>query len=372
MMPTFPRSPLSFRTVGFPQYGCKAGFPSGAFLSDQRLKPAPGMRRLTSSLRPPSRVSWSRRFSRTAPGQELDNAPPWWATTPPPQRPSLGSGLFCPGPSSLNRPHPPHSRAHPDFTAWRLIRDAFAVRERLGDPRVVPSFRCSFLPDMPPSPTTESPTSIFSRTSMPPPARHSQHSRNPFHAGGRFRGFTGSLPLQSARLLAPLYGSDWDTSPATGDFYFQGFNGSVFLPVAGYNYNSDWTPCMGPFLSRSFGRAAHPLSFVGFFVRSGSPFLRPDPRFAHVDARRSCQGWPSRQPCNIPPFPGHTLTASSTTAPSTTAPLGRDDDQRGARFRARINRATTLYPVGPRTRTMMQSCASVRSSEAADPFSVTA
>ena len=47
MMPTFPRSPLSFRTVSFPQYGCKAGFPSGAFLSDQRLKPAPGMRRLT-------------------------------------------------------------------------------------------------------------------------------------------------------------------------------------------------------------------------------------------------------------------------------------------------------------------------------------
>jgi hypothetical protein len=44
-----------------------------------------------------------------------------------PQGPSLRSGLFCPGPSSLNRPHPPHSRAHPDFTAWQLIRDAFAV-----------------------------------------------------------------------------------------------------------------------------------------------------------------------------------------------------------------------------------------------------
>jgi hypothetical protein len=28
--------------------------------------------------------------------------------------------------------------------------------------------------------------------------------------------------------------------------------GSVSLPVAGYNYNSDWTPCMGLFLSRSF------------------------------------------------------------------------------------------------------------------------
>src|SRR5206468_8396180 len=31
MMPTFPRSPRSFRTAGFVQYGCKAGFPSGAF-----------------------------------------------------------------------------------------------------------------------------------------------------------------------------------------------------------------------------------------------------------------------------------------------------------------------------------------------------
>ena len=34
-----------------------------------------------------------------------ETTPPWWATTPPPQRPSLGSGLFCPGPSSLNRRH---------------------------------------------------------------------------------------------------------------------------------------------------------------------------------------------------------------------------------------------------------------------------
>src|SRR5450759_4385375 len=33
-------------------------------------------------------------------------------------------------------------------------------------------------------------------------------------------------------------------SPAFGDFYFQAFNGSVSLPVAGYNYNSDWTPLL--------------------------------------------------------------------------------------------------------------------------------
>ncbi len=58
-------------------------------------------------------------------------------------------------------------------------------------------------------------------------------------------------------------------------------------------------PCMRLFLSRSSPRAANLLSFVSFFVRSQSPFLRPDPRFADVVARRSCQGWPPRQPCGM-------------------------------------------------------------------------
>src|SRR6476620_1163411 len=53
MMPTFPRSPLSFRTASFPQYGWKAGCPSGAFLGGRRLKPAPGIRHPPSSLHPP-------------------------------------------------------------------------------------------------------------------------------------------------------------------------------------------------------------------------------------------------------------------------------------------------------------------------------
>ena len=35
-------------------------------------------------------------------------------------------------PSTLNRPHPPRSRAHRNFTAQRLICDASAVREHLG------------------------------------------------------------------------------------------------------------------------------------------------------------------------------------------------------------------------------------------------
>ena len=35
---------------------------------------------------------------------------------------------------------------------------------------------------------------------------------------------------------------------------------------------------------------------IGFFVRSGIPFLRPDPQYCKAGARRSCQGWPSHQP----------------------------------------------------------------------------
>jgi hypothetical protein len=35
--------------------------------------------------------------------------------------------------------------------------------------------------------------------------------------------------------------------PANGAFYFQAFSGSVALPAAGYNYNSDWTLCWRDF-----------------------------------------------------------------------------------------------------------------------------
>src|SRR5215218_5435465 len=53
MMPTFPRSPRSFRTARFPQYGWKAGLSGGAFPDRQRLKPAPGIRLLTAGLPSP-------------------------------------------------------------------------------------------------------------------------------------------------------------------------------------------------------------------------------------------------------------------------------------------------------------------------------
>ena len=53
MMPTFPRSPRSFRTAGFPQYGWKAGLSGGAFPDRQRL-PFVLLRRGTQRDGPPA------------------------------------------------------------------------------------------------------------------------------------------------------------------------------------------------------------------------------------------------------------------------------------------------------------------------------
>src|SRR5215210_3980341 len=61
--------------------------------------------------------------------------------------------------------------------------------------------------------------------------------------GACFRGFPGSHLLRPVRLLAPLDGSD-QVSPATGGFYIQASGGSVALPVAGYDYNRNWTPLL--------------------------------------------------------------------------------------------------------------------------------
>src|SRR5262249_54383133 len=93
-------------------------------------------------------------------------------------------------------PHPPHSQAHRDFTAQRLIRDVFAVRECLGNPRAVPDFRCTFLPDMPSSTTPGSSTSISSRQQCRHgPSPKEQRLGLPtfpqsVSRGGKFRGFT--------------------------------------------------------------------------------------------------------------------------------------------------------------------------------------
>ena len=119
------------------------------------------------------------------------------------------------------------------------------MRERLGDPRVVPNFHCTFLPGMPSSPTPGSPTSICSRTSMPTCLRRlTTGSALPKLPQSVPRGlliswlhwFASATACQVAR---PPVRIRLDR-PAFGDFYFQAFNGSVSLSVAGYNYNSGW------------------------------------------------------------------------------------------------------------------------------------
>src|SRR6202043_2194808 len=109
------------------------------------------------------------------------------------------------------------------------------------------------------------------------PPRPPRHSRNPFHAGGRFRGFTGSLPLQPARLLAPLYGSDWNAQPS-GTFTSRLSTERSPSPLLDITTTATGLLVWGFFCqevsARSFSRAAYLSSFVSFFVRYESPFLR--------------------------------------------------------------------------------------------------
>ena len=144
------------------------------------------------------------------------------------------------------------------------------------------------------------------------------------------------------------------------------------LWIPGLRAGDEIAPLYGAFFVERLQReGGHSFFFpsVSLFDLEARFFV-PTRAIARVDAQRSCQGWPSRDlPGDIsalsrPYLDGFehdgTLGDGRVTIRGE-PPLGR-----------RINRATTLYPVGSRgTRTMMQSCASVtKLSEAADPFSL--
>ena len=74
-------------------------------------------------------------------------------------------------------------------------------------------------------------------------ARHSQYTRKPFSAGGEFRGYLVHTIVTACQVARPPVRIRPICS-ALGSFYFQASNGSVALPVAGYDYNSDWTPLL--------------------------------------------------------------------------------------------------------------------------------
>ena len=135
-----------------------------------------------------------------------------------PQGPSLRSGLFCPDPSTLNRPHPPLLQARRDFPALLVIPDAFAVpcgqatRKRFRAFTVCSLAACHTLRPRGSvgciHPVHSSPTALaFARVGR---ARHLSRFRFPnsppsVSCGGRlFRGFYVSHLLRPVELLAPL------------------------------------------------------------------------------------------------------------------------------------------------------------------------
>ena len=155
MMPTSPSPSLKFGTADFPQYGFKASLSAETCPATSQVKPAPGMPCSTTGLSSafaPGRVGMPcRALSPNA--SELPDAAVREAHASLPQGGLLGSGASCAVSRHprLLRPHPPVPQARDDFTSWTLIRRAFAVRERLGDPQDLPYFRgCAFLTCRPP------------------------------------------------------------------------------------------------------------------------------------------------------------------------------------------------------------------------------
>ena len=159
----------------------------------------------------PSCIPSYPRMSRSVSGRLRADAPPWRVGNPPPQGSSLESGLCCPGPSSLNRPHPPHSQAHHDFAARRAytqcLRCAGAPRRPAsgsGLSLTIPAWHAALY----------DPGEFDHRYGPVLRCRHglrrdlsgSALPKFPQSAsrGARLSGLPDSLTLRPARLLAPL------------------------------------------------------------------------------------------------------------------------------------------------------------------------
>src|SRR5262249_40449103 len=112
MMPTFPRSPLSFRTASFPQYGWKAGLSDGAFPT-RRAALAWSRHALVgvwfaSVLRAPRALNGGPALRRAC---GLDFAPPFSGFSTYPRGPRSGSGCSVPARHHLIGPIRP-TRGH--------------------------------------------------------------------------------------------------------------------------------------------------------------------------------------------------------------------------------------------------------------------
>ena len=167
MMPTFPRPSLSFRTAGFPRYGWKVGLSDGAFPDVTQLKSAPDIRCITAGLHPPfvHLVVTAILPLRVGNADSIMHRHGGWVVLRP-RGPRSGPGYSVPVRHHLTGPIRPTRRHIAISPHGGLYAMPSLCGERLGDPRVVPSFHCSFLPDMPSSMTPGSSASNLSSYSM--------------------------------------------------------------------------------------------------------------------------------------------------------------------------------------------------------------
>src|SRR3954470_21554963 len=136
-------------------------------------------------------------------------------------------------------------------------------------------------------PTRPSPRSERLGTPNTPAIRF---TRGPFFEASLVRQL-----LRPVRLLAPLDGSD-RVSPATGGFYIQASGGSVALPAAGYDYNSNWTPLLaglspaGMAASLAAPDPSEPDSGTRLppWVSDGEAFARPGMKDARFREKGDC------------------------------------------------------------------------------------
>jgi hypothetical protein len=250
MMPTSPWSPLKFRTVGFPQYGFKAGMSDGPSCQ-------PRVRRgLQFAIRPsctPLPVTPSPRSKSRSAVRWCTTVQAAWPLYP--RGPRSGPGYSVPVHHRLSDPIRPARRHIPISPQSGLyaMPSLCARCGRLGDQRVVPCFRGLLCIGMssPGTPRSLSAacTQFLHRRRWPSTrskglgASHTPHSDS--HGGQHFG---ASLPftfVTTCRLARLAVGADRSFLLAIRGFYARAFNGLIALSVAGYNYGGNWASSTG-------------------------------------------------------------------------------------------------------------------------------
>jgi hypothetical protein len=195
MMPTFPPLPLKFRKAGFPRYGFKAGMSDGPSRRRQEIWRRAVCVRPSCTSPPVTFYPVQRRGTRCA------GAPPFKRLWPLyPRGPRSGPGYVVPVHLHLLTPSAPLAstpRLRRSAVYTRCPRCA-PYRWRLGDRRLVPSFRWLFCIDMSSSETPGvlrllTPSSFAVDAGLRPVATVSAHpisSPSDSREGHHFRGFT--------------------------------------------------------------------------------------------------------------------------------------------------------------------------------------